>query len=70
MRRKRHPECSLNYYCDRRKGNYCCTTCGYSPGCKRKCLNSPERCGSYIAEPGAADSKIGENGGKPENKED
>lgn len=48
MRKKRQPECGLNYYCDRRRGNYCCAGCGYSQGCNRKCLNSPERCGLYI----------------------
>ena len=48
MRKKKSPECRMDYYCDRRKGNYCCADCGYSPGCKRKCLNSPDRCGLYI----------------------
>lgn len=34
--------CTL-FYCDRRKGNFCCADC--PKPCRNRCLNSPEKCG-------------------------
>lgn len=41
--------CKL-FNCDRRRGSFCCTDCGYkrTGGCKNPCLNGPERCGQVL----------------------
>ena len=40
------------FHCDRRKGSFCCTDCGYNRpgGCRNPCLNGPERCGQVLLE--------------------
>lgn len=34
----------VQFNCDRRKGNFCCASCGYRTKCKNPCLNSPDKC--------------------------
>lgn len=32
------------FYCNQRKGNYCCTYCLLSEECDDVCLNHPDKC--------------------------
>ena len=43
---KTSPRGCMIFTCDRRRGNFCCSDCGYrNTNCKNPCLNGPERCG-------------------------
>lgn len=45
-------QCKI-FYCDRRRGRFCCADCGYkdctnSARCKKPCLNDPKLCGAVL----------------------
>lgn len=39
-------ECGL-FYCDKKRGGYCCYKCVLRKRCKNHCKNSPDKCGKY-----------------------
>lgn len=35
------------FFCDRKRGAYCCRKCDRLQKCGNPCLNSPDKCGQY-----------------------